>query len=78
MGHKEVFLLLDQRCDPEQLQLFLENRLSLDEKLDFLFHLDRCSSCREFVYEALHPHQKDPRREPQGKSWMQLLETDWD
>jgi hypothetical protein len=78
MGQKEALLLLDQRCDAEQMKLFLRNGLELDEKLDFLFHLDRCASCRQFVYEALHQYQRNPRREPQGKGWKQLLETDWD
>lgn len=46
-------------CDRKKLTQFLSKELDIDNKLDFLFHLDDCTECWEEVYnviKAQHPH----------------------
>ena len=39
-------------CDRKRISGFLGNTLNLDDKLEFLMHLDRCVSCWNQIYEA--------------------------
>ncbi|MFQ5739674.1 MAG: hypothetical protein ACE5JX_11745 [Acidobacteriota bacterium] len=51
--------LTTETCSREHLIGFLTNQLELDEKLQFLFHLETCSQCWGEVYNAKkaeHPH----------------------
>ena len=41
-----------RHCDKEFLRLFMESKLSLDDELSFLVHLDECSACWNLVYAA--------------------------
>ncbi len=46
-------------CRRELLSGYLENRLELEDQLDFLSHVDECPRCWEEVYNATkaqHPH----------------------
>ena len=46
-------------CDRETLIGFLTNRINIDERLDFLVHLESCTRCWEEIYNARkaeHPH----------------------
>ena len=46
-------------CNREMLSGYLENRLDLEEQLDFLIHVDSCGHCWDEVYNATkarHPH----------------------
>ncbi len=46
-------------CNREWLIRYLSDKLVLDEKLEYLFHLDECAHCWEAVYNATkakHPH----------------------
>ncbi len=48
-----------ERCKREQIVGFLTNRLDVDEKLEFLGHVEECVQCWEEVYNARkneHPH----------------------
>lgn len=53
-------------CNRKHIAQFLANELSIDDKLDFLFHLDNCTTCWEEVYAAVraqHAHYyKSPSR----------------
>lgn len=47
------------RCKREHIVGFLNNRLDVDEKLEFLGHVEECVQCWEEVYNARkneHPH----------------------
>lgn len=55
------------RCNPDQLGPFLADELEIEDKLEFLYHLDECGECWESVYNAIksqHPHfyRSAPRR----------------
>jgi hypothetical protein len=39
-------------CDRRRIAGFLENTLSLDDKLEFLMHLDTCAACWNQIYVA--------------------------
>lgn len=39
-------------CDRKRISGFLGNTLNLDDKLEFLMHLDTCSSCWNQIYAA--------------------------
>ncbi|MDE2927778.1 MAG: zf-HC2 domain-containing protein [Acidobacteriota bacterium] len=39
-------------CDRKRISGFLGNTLNLDDKLEFLLHLDTCSSCWNQIYAA--------------------------
>lgn len=46
-------------CDRLWLARYLRSELELEEKLDYLYHLDVCPDCWEKVYsatKATHPH----------------------
>jgi hypothetical protein len=46
-------------CNREMLSGYLENRLELEDQLDFLVHVDTCTHCWDVVYNATkarHPH----------------------
>jgi len=46
-------------CKRELLSGYLENRLDLEDQLDFLTHVDSCAHCWDEVYNATkarHPH----------------------
>ncbi|MGH9339203.1 MAG: hypothetical protein ACRD1R_06360 [Acidobacteriota bacterium] len=46
-------------CNRRTLSHFLSDRLEIEDKLGFLFHLDHCSKCWDAVYNAVkatHPH----------------------
>jgi hypothetical protein len=46
-------------CNREIIAGYLSDQLELEDKLDFLFHVDKCSHCWEEIYnatKALHPH----------------------
>ena len=52
-------VILSENCDRNLLVGFLTNRLEIDERLDFLIHLEACGQCWEEVYKARkaeHPH----------------------
>ncbi len=47
------------RCKREQIVGFLRNQLDVDEKLEFLGHVEACVQCWEEIYNARkneHPH----------------------
>ena len=39
-------------CDRKRISGFLNNTLNLDDKLEFLLHLDRCATCWNQIYVA--------------------------
>ena len=39
------------KCSFEKLLRYLDKRLSLDEKLELLSHLDDCETCRDAIYQ---------------------------
>ncbi len=41
-----------RHCDQQFLKSFMEDKLSLDDELTFLLHLDDCRTCWDLVYEA--------------------------
>ncbi len=46
-------------CDRKQRARYLAGDMELDERLEFLFHLDDCEHCWGAVYSATkdnHPH----------------------
>jgi hypothetical protein len=46
-------------CKRKQLIPFLANKLDVEDKLEFLFHLEDCSGCWDAVYNSIkarHPH----------------------
>ena len=48
-----------QTCDRAKLGAFLSDQLELDDRLEFLIHLDRCAACWNELYsvtKAEHPH----------------------
>lgn len=60
-------MILTQTCNRASIGRFLGNRMDLDEKLDFLGHLQECKQCWGEVYNARkneHPHyyKKTARR----------------
>ena len=40
------------KCDSERLKKFLAGRLRVEQKLEFLFHLDSRAQCWYQVYQA--------------------------
>lgn len=49
----------NMNCNHERLVGFLSNQLDIEEKLDFLFHLEECGRCWDGLYVAVkaqHPH----------------------
>ena len=40
------------RCDRTRISGFLGNTLNLDDKLEFLMHLDTCAACWNQIYVA--------------------------
>ncbi len=40
------------RCDRKRISGFLDNTLNLDDKLEFLMHLDTCAACWNQIYVA--------------------------
>ncbi len=60
-------MILTDVCDRQTVARFLGNELDLDEKLEFLEHLEECKQCWGEVYNARkneHPHyyKKTSRR----------------
>jgi hypothetical protein len=52
-------VILTDECDRERLIGFLANQLELDDRLDFLTHVETCGRCWDEVYNARkaeHPH----------------------
>jgi len=52
-------MILTEICNRQAVTRFLRNELDLDEKLDFLDHLQECKQCWTEVYDARkneHPH----------------------
>ncbi len=47
------------RCSFEKLLRYLDKRLSLDEKLELLSHLDDCETCREAIYQLSRDRDAD-------------------
>ncbi len=50
---------MSETCNRKLLSGYLADQLDLEERLDFLFHLDSCPRCWEEVYSATkarHPH----------------------
>lgn len=50
---------MPEHCNRRRLLGYLRNTLDLEEKLDFLFHVDHCTRCWEDIYnyqKAQHPH----------------------
>ncbi len=41
-------------CSFKKLVLLLDKKLTLDEKLEVLNHLDSCKICRDAVYQISH------------------------
>ena len=39
-------------CDRKRISGYLNNTLDLDDKLEFLMHLDRCATCWNQIYVA--------------------------
>ena len=66
-------------CDPRRLSHFLSERLDVDEKLDFLYHLDRCSECWEALYNlrrAQHSHYYQKKGRKMALSEKELAKVD--
>lgn len=40
-------------CDRKRIAGFLQGTLGLDDKLEFLMHLDTCASCWNQIYAAM-------------------------
>lgn len=60
-------LTAEYACDKKKLRGFLSDALDLDDQLEFLLHLERCTSCWNELYSAAkaeHPHyyRTDSRR----------------
>ena len=60
-------MILTEICDRRVVARFLDNKLDLDQKLEFLKHLEDCKQCWGEVYKARkneHPHyyKKTSRR----------------
>jgi len=60
-------MILTENCGPHVVALFLDNELKLDQKLEFLEHLEECPQCWGEIYKARkneHPHyyKKTSRR----------------
>lgn len=52
-------MIVTEQCKRERLVGFLTNQLEIDERLEFLSHLDLCGRCWDEVYNARkaeHPH----------------------
>lgn len=65
-------------CDRILLAGFLRDQLEENDRLNFLFHLDDCTTCWDAVYDATkasHPHfyKRPTRRQAQ-----QFVEPDLD
>ncbi len=43
---------MPQDCNRKWLTEFLSDQFPLDDKLNFLFHLDQCRNCWNALYEA--------------------------
>ena len=51
--------MLTENCKREQIVGFLTNRLDIDDRLEFLDHVETCTHCWEEIYNARkseHPH----------------------
>ena len=60
-----------KRCISKRLSAFLSKRLDVDDRLEFLTHVERCSRCWIAVYEAVkaqHPHYYKLRTSKTGIS----------
>lgn len=56
-------------CDRKSLERFLNKELEEEDRLAFLYHLDDCPICWEWVYsaeKAKHPqyYKKPPKKSP--------------
>ena len=52
-------MIYSENCNRKQLVGFLSNQLEVDERLDFLAHVEECTRCWEEIYNARkaeHPH----------------------
>ncbi|MBI4447050.1 MAG: hypothetical protein HY645_14235 [Acidobacteria bacterium] len=48
-----------QKCKRDRVARYLADTLEVDEKLEFLYHLEHCIHCWEEVYNSMkaeHPH----------------------
>ena len=66
-------------CDPRRLARFLSEGLDVDEKLDFLYHLDRCPECWEALYDlkrAQHSHYYQKKGRKMVLSKKELAQVD--
>ncbi len=73
------------KCNREQLIPFLSNKLDVEDKLDFLSHLENCSQCWDLVYNSIkaqHPHYykstprpRTPKKERQDRNKEEIYEV---
>ncbi len=52
-------MIATQNCNRQRLIGFLTDQLEIDERLEFLAHLDGCGRCWDEIYSARkaeHPH----------------------
>lgn len=52
-------MIVMERCNRDRLIGFLTNQLEIDDRLDFLAHLETCGRCWDEIYSARkaeHPH----------------------
>ena len=60
-------MIITDICSRQTVSLFLVNELDVDQKLDFLIHVEECKQCWKDIYDARkkeHPHyyQRTSRR----------------
>jgi hypothetical protein len=52
-------VIYTENCNRKQLAGFLSDQLEVDERLEFLVHVETCSRCWDEIYNARkseHPH----------------------
>jgi hypothetical protein len=54
---------MNERCNQNDVLDYIADTMELEEKLDFLLHVDHCTRCRYEIHQitkAQHPHYYKP------------------
>jgi hypothetical protein len=69
---------MNNGCNQNDVLNYIADTMELEEKLDFLLHVDGCSRCRYEIHQitkAQHPHFYKPVSGPKNARRKQLKEV---